>query len=82
MKVQAIGIHTCDHVTMLVVNMQFFLFCPWQLICAFVQQIQPNTVELEAILRLITKKETRYACSLLDASQPLLQQLAFHFCDK
>jgi len=42
--------------------------------------MQPNPVESDAITRLIIEKESDYACSLLDASQPLLQQLAVHYC--
>ena len=44
-------------------------------------QLPPNPVELEAIKRLITEEESDFACSLIDASQPLLQQLAFHYCE-
>ena len=61
----------CDH---LVKNYTISL-------CIHCPQIQPNPVELDAIIRLVVKKESDYACSLLDASQPLLQQLAFHYCN-
>jgi len=46
------------------------------------QQIQPNPAEYAAIQELIGKRNTTYACSLTDASQPLLQSLAYYICDK
>jgi len=44
-------------------------------------QTPPNPVEIDAIKRLLTKKESKYACSLRDAFQPLVQQLAYYYCD-
>ena len=43
-------------------------------------QLQPNPKEYEAIQRLVFRKERNFACSLRDASQPLLQQLAINYC--
>ena len=43
-------------------------------------QLQANPKEYEAIQRLVFRKERNFACSLRDASQPLLQQLAVDYC--
>jgi len=43
-------------------------------------QVQPNPKEYDAIVRLISRRERSFACSLRDASQPLLQLLALDIC--
>jgi len=43
-------------------------------------QVQPNPKEYDAIERLIFRRERSFACSLRDASQPLLQLLALDIC--
>ncbi|XP_065901817.1 collagen alpha-1(III) chain-like isoform X2 [Dysidea avara] len=42
--------------------------------------LQANPKEYEAIQRLAFRRERNFACSLTDASQPLLQELAFDIC--